>query len=200
MAQRLLGTGDIDATEHDAVLGWLRGELRSITQLRPALIYSRIGRHNARAMIVSAAVLLLEAGCNGLVIHVDYARMAEVRRPPAEARSGFCYTKTAVLDAYEVLRQFIDATDDLRGVFAIAVVPPELMTDEARGLPAYASLQLRVADEVRDRRRAIRSRLLCAWKSGWRRLLRAKADRRLGRDSGPGRGGDAAHRARHADT
>jgi hypothetical protein len=51
-------------------------------------------------------------------------------------------------------RQFIDATDELRGVLVIAMVPPELMTDEARGLPAYTALQLRVADEVRDRRRA----------------------------------------------
>jgi hypothetical protein len=59
-----------------------------------------------------------------------------------------------VLDAYEVLRQFIDATDELRGVLLIGVVPPELMTDESRGLPAYTALQLRVADEVRDRRRA----------------------------------------------
>jgi bacteriophage exclusion system BrxC/D-like protein len=154
LAQRLLGVGDIDAAEHDAVLGWLRGELRSITLLRPALIYTRIGRHNARAMIASAAVLLLEAGYNGLAVYVDYGRVAEARRPPADARSGFYYSKAAVLDAYEVLRQFIDATDELRGVFVIAVVPPELMTDEGRGLPAYAALQLRVADEVRDRRRA----------------------------------------------
>jgi hypothetical protein len=36
----------------------------------------------------------------------------------------------------------------------LGVVPPELMTDESRGLPAYTALQLRVADEVRDRRRA----------------------------------------------
>jgi len=33
------------------------------------------------------------------------------------------------------------------------VVPPALVTDEVRGLPAYSALQLRVADEVRDRRR-----------------------------------------------
>ena len=53
-----------------------------------------------------------------------------------------------------MLRQFIDATDELRGVLVIAVMPPVLMTDDARGLPAYTALQLRVADEVRDRRRA----------------------------------------------
>jgi hypothetical protein len=38
-------------------------------------------------------------------------------------------------------------------MLVIAVVPPELVSDEKRGLPAYAALQLRVADEVRDRRR-----------------------------------------------
>ena len=154
LAQAQLGAGDVDAAEHDAVLGWLRGELRSITPLRSALIYSRIGRHNARAMFSSAAALLLAAGHRGLIVHLDYSRIAEARRPPAEARSGFYYSKAAVLDAYEVLRQFIDATDDLRGILVVAVIPPELMTDEARGLPAYAALQLRVADEVRDRRRA----------------------------------------------
>ena len=154
LAQAQLGAGEVDAAEHEAVLSWLCGELRSIAALRSALIYTRIGRHNARAMLISTAALLLAAGHAGLVVYVDYDRLAAVRRPPAETRTGFYYSKAAVLDAYEVLRQFIDATDELRGVLAVAVVPPELMTDESRGLPAYSALQLRVADEVRDRRRA----------------------------------------------
>jgi transposase-like protein len=154
LAQAKLGAGDVDAAEHEAVLSWLHGELRSIATLRSALIYTRIGRHNARKMLTSAAVLLLDADHGGLVVCFDFGRLAEARRPPVEARSGFYYSKAAVLDAYEVLRQFIDATDELRGVLVVAVVPPELMTDEVRGLPAYTALQLRVADEVRDRRRA----------------------------------------------
>jgi len=154
LAQAQLGAGDIDTAEHDAVIAWLHGELKSITALRSALIYSRIGRHNARSMLISTAALLLASGNRGLVLQLDLGRLAEARRPPAELRSGFYYSKAAVLDAYEVLRQFIDATDELRGVLVIAIVPPELMTDETRGLPAYAALHLRVADEVRDRRRA----------------------------------------------
>ena len=59
-----------------------------------------------------------------------------------------------MLDAYEVLRQLVDATDDLRGAFIAVTLPPELVTDDARGLPAYSALHLRVVDEVRDRRRA----------------------------------------------
>lgn len=154
LAQAHLGAGDVDAAERDAVLGWLRGDLRSIVALRSALIYTRIGRHNARAMLASAATLLLGAGYGGLVVHIDYSRIAEARRPAVAERSGIYYSKAAALDAYEVLRQFIDATDELRGVLVLAVLPPEMMTDEARGLPAYSALLLRVADEVRDRRRA----------------------------------------------
>jgi hypothetical protein len=59
-----------------------------------------------------------------------------------------------VLDAYEVLRQLVDATDGLRSTFVAVTLPPELVTDEVRGLPAYTALQLRIVDEVRDRRRA----------------------------------------------
>ena len=70
-------------------------------------------------MLTSTAALLLAAGHGGLIVHIDYARLAEARRPPAEARSGFYYSKAAVLDAYEVLRQFIDATDELRGVLLL---------------------------------------------------------------------------------
>ncbi|HVA60407.1 MAG TPA: BREX system ATP-binding domain-containing protein [Mycobacteriales bacterium] len=154
LAQSRLGAGDVDPAEREAVLGWLRGELRSITALRGSLIYQRIGRHNARAMLTSTAALMLSAGHAGLVLYLDYTRVAEARRPPIDSRSGFYYAKAAALDAYEVLRQFIDATDEFRGALVIAVMPPELVTDETRGLPAYTALQLRVADEVRDRRRA----------------------------------------------
>lgn len=154
LAQAQLGSRDVDPAERQAVLGWLLGERVPAAALRPALISARIGRHNARHLLLSLARLLLDAGHGGLVLHLDYARLAEARRPPLEQRSGVYYSKAAVLDAFEVLRQLIDATDELRGVLVLAVVPPELVTDEARGLPSYTALQLRVADEVRDRRRA----------------------------------------------
>lgn len=153
LAQVWLGAGDVDRAEHEAVLGWLRGERVPLAALRPALLHGRVGRHNARPLLASLARLLLAAGHAGLVLLLDLSRLAESRRPPVEQRSGVYYSKAAVLDAYEVLRQLIDATDELRGVLVVAVVPPELVTDESRGLPAYTALQLRVADEVRDRRR-----------------------------------------------
>jgi P-loop Domain of unknown function (DUF2791) len=153
LAQSHLGSGDVDRAEAHAVLGWLTGEKVGLRDLREVMIYARIGRHNARTMLTCLGRLLLRAGHPGLILHLDLTRLAEARRPPVPERTGIYYSKAAVLDAYELLRQLIDATDDLVGMLVLAVVPPELVSDEKRGLPSYAALQLRVSDEVRDRRR-----------------------------------------------
>ena len=153
LAQAHLGGGDVNRAETLCVLGWLTGERVGLRELREVMIYARIGRHNARRMLTSVGRLLQRGGHRGLVLHLDLTRLAEMRRPPLPERTGTYYSKAAVLDVYELLRQLIDATDDLVGMLVVAVVPPELVSDEKRGLPSYAALQLRVADEVRDRRR-----------------------------------------------
>jgi hypothetical protein len=145
---------EVDAAERAAVVGWLRGEPVPLGRLRAARLFSRVGRHNARPLLQSMASWLARTGNAGLVLDLDLTRLAVARRPPAEARHGVYYSKAAVLDAYEMIRQLIDATDTLRCLLVTATLPPELVTDDGRGLPAYAALQLRVADEVRDRRRA----------------------------------------------
>ncbi|MGI8680330.1 MAG: BREX system ATP-binding domain-containing protein [Jatrophihabitans sp.] len=154
LCQAELGTGEVVASERDAVLAWLRVEPVALRDLRSASLYARIGRHNARSMLVSLAAWRSRVTGAGLVLDLDLARIAVSRRPPVDERTGFYYSKAAVLDAYELLRQLVDATDNLRAVFVAAALPPELASDDARGLPAYRALQLRVVDEVRDRRRA----------------------------------------------
>jgi len=154
LAQARLASNDVDPAEANVVLGWLTGEPVGLRDLREAMIYARVGRHNARTLLSSVGRLLLRAGYGGLVLHLDLTRLAEARRPALPERHGIYYSKAAVLDAYELLRQLIDATDDLVGMLVLAVVPPDLVSDEKRGLPSYSALQLRVADEVRDRRRA----------------------------------------------
>jgi len=153
LCQSLLGRGDVDVAESEAVLGWLRGERVPAAQLRAVSLFTRVARHNARPLLLSLARWLRRAGRRGLIVELDLERLAVSRRPPAEARDGFYYSKAAALDAYEVLHQLIDSTDELEGVLLAVLIPPELVTDETRGLPAYSALQLRVADEVRDRRR-----------------------------------------------
>lgn len=153
LCQAELGRGDVDAVERDTVLGWLQGSKLTAARLRTVSLHARVARHNARPLLLSLARWVRRAGRPGMVLVIDLERLAVSRRPPVELRDGVYYSKAAVLDAYEVLRQLVDATDELEGVFVAVLLPPELVTDETRGLPAYSALQLRVADEVRDRRR-----------------------------------------------
>jgi len=154
LCQAELGTREVSAAEREAVLSWLRVEPVALRDLRSASLFARIGRHNARSMLVSLAAWRARVAGTGLVLDLELARLAVSRRPAVDERTGFYYTKAAVLDAYEVLRQLVDATDNLHGVFVAVTLPPGLVSDDVRGLPAYSALQLRVVDEVRDRRRA----------------------------------------------
>ena len=154
LSQAELASGDVDEAERDAVLDWLRGDLRHIARLRSSLIYGRVARHNARHLLLSTSHWLSRAGRAGLVLDLDITRLAVSRRPPVEDREGLYYSKAMVLDAYEVLRQFIDGTEDLSAALLVVVAPPDFVSDDSRGLAAYSALQLRLADEVRDRQRA----------------------------------------------
>jgi hypothetical protein len=141
-----------EATLTEAIRQWLTGDLRLISALKRALIFQKIARHNARHMLVSLAHWLRLAGRSGLVLGLDVARYADATRP-SERGSGFYYSTAAAMDAYEVLRQLIDATDDTAYCFVGVVAGPEFLNDDRRGLRSYHALYLRVADEVRDRYR-----------------------------------------------
>jgi len=154
LCQAELGTGDVLAAEREAVIAWLRVEPVALRLLKSASLHGRIARSNARSMLVSLVAWRAQVVRTGVVLDLDLTRLATSRRPPLEEREGQYYSKAAVLDAYEVVRQLVDATDVLRNAFIAVTLPPEMVTDEARGLPAYSALQLRVVDEVRDRRRA----------------------------------------------
>jgi P-loop Domain of unknown function (DUF2791) len=154
LCQERLGRGDVSATERETVLGWLRGERLPAADLRRVGLHAKVNRHNARPLLMSLSRWLRIAGRSGLVLYLNLDRLAVARRPPVGLRDGYYYSKAATLDVYELVRQLIDATDELEGLFIAVQMPPVLVNDEARGLPAYTALQLRVADEVRDRLRA----------------------------------------------
>lgn len=153
LCQERLGRGDVNAAERETVIGWLRGERIPAGELRKLALYAKVSRHNARSLLLSLTRWLRMAGQAGLVLRLDLTRLAEARRPPAGLRDGYYYSKAAALDVYELLRQMIDGTDEFEGLFVAVLLPPELVNDEARGLPAYTALRLRVVDEIHDRRR-----------------------------------------------
>ncbi|MGH8921367.1 MAG: BREX system ATP-binding domain-containing protein, partial [Acidimicrobiales bacterium] len=137
LCQAQLRTGQVADAEHAAVLDWLKGELRQISVLKSALIFRRIARHNARQLLFSLAHWLAVNGHAGLVLVLDGHRLGLARRPSPEDRRGHYYTKTSLLDAYEVLRQLVDNTDELAHCFVVFLGAPELLTDHNRGLDAY---------------------------------------------------------------
>lgn len=153
LCQAQLHTGQVTEAEHAALLDWLKGDLRQIAMLRSARIFRRIGRHNARQVLFSLAHWLSVNGRAGLVVELDLRRLGFVRRPKLEERHGLYYTKAALLDTYELLRQLVDNTDELSHCCVVALVAPEFLTDTNRGVDAYQALKLRIYDEVRDRNR-----------------------------------------------
>lgn len=149
LCEGVFDDGDLARQEAELVESWLRGELRTISALKQIRIYQKIARHNARDMLTSLTHWVVKAGRAGLVIELDLRRCAVLKRPD----DGLVfYSKPAVLDTYEFLRQLIDGTDDLRSCFVLVSISPETLTDPNRGIEHnYDALKYRIWDEVRDR-------------------------------------------------
>jgi hypothetical protein len=136
-----------------AIMQWLQGELRLVSALKDLQIFHKITRHNARAMLGSSAKWLHQAGSPGLFLVLNIDRLAVGRRGDS-GDDRLYYTPAAVMDAFEVLRQFIDATDEMEHMMVLVVAPEELLdTESKRGFAAYRALRNRIWDDVRDRER-----------------------------------------------
>jgi hypothetical protein len=141
---RLTGE-DVGLTE--AVMSWLLGTLRSIGQLKHAQIGRRIGRQNARAILMSLCHWVRKCGGAGMVLVLDIRQLHRERRVITE---GLVYTPAAVMDCYEILRQVIDDAEHFSGLFVTALADDAFLSDDPRrSLGQYTALQMRVWDDVR---------------------------------------------------
>ncbi|HEV3200744.1 MAG TPA: BREX system ATP-binding domain-containing protein [Bryobacteraceae bacterium] len=143
-----LSGGPEGATTIQLLTDWLTGRNKAVSAVKPYQIFRKINRATARYCFESMAHWVRLAGCPGLVILLDAERVTLAQNPHDQS---IFYSKAAVLDAYEVLREFIDRADRLEGCF-LAVVPDfAFLEDVGRGLAAYVALKHRVLDEVRDK-------------------------------------------------
>lgn len=132
------------------ILQWLRGELRVLSPLKNANIYSRITRHNARAMLRSLCRWLVLAGHNGLLLAIDIRQLTRTAALVADGRRY--YTSGAVMDAYEVLRQLVDDADLFERLFVLVFADQVFIGDDRkRSVDAYTALKMRIWDDVRAR-------------------------------------------------
>ena len=140
----------------DVVLEWLQGTLRTVAPLRRAHIGARIGRQNARAMLMSLCHWVRtcsrpDGGGKGILLLLDIRRL---NREPREVADGLRYSPAAVMDCYEVLRQVIDDAEHFSGLFLVALADDALLNDNPRrSLMQYTALQMRVADDVHPHER-----------------------------------------------
>ncbi|MEO7665888.1 MAG: BREX system ATP-binding domain-containing protein [Dehalococcoidia bacterium] len=142
--------GEEGETTAGVLTDWLTGRNTSIGAVKPYQIFSRINRANARHYFESLLRWVRLAGYTGTLVVVDISRVTVAKNPKDEQ---LYYSKAAVLDTYEVLRELIDGTDRLEGCLVV-VLPEVAFLDEdtyGRGIGAYEALKLRIFDEIRDR-------------------------------------------------
>jgi hypothetical protein len=133
----------------NTILDWLTGKNTLLGPVKRYGIYTKIDRGSARHAFESLLYWVRRAGRPGIVIVLDASRLTAARN----LRDGSVYyTKAAVLDAYEVLRQFVDSTDRTEGCMLTVFADQEFLDEDpgGRGMGAYQALKFRVFDEVRD--------------------------------------------------
>jgi hypothetical protein len=143
---------NVTPNDADIVREWLVGGPCNLGALRRMQIYQRIGRHNARLLLSSLSVWAHMAGYRGLVLLLDLTAVVD---PDAALFAPVRYSRAAVLDTYEVLRQCIDETDEFSHFLLAAVATPALTDphNARRNIDNYAALKMRVVDDVHDRYR-----------------------------------------------
>ncbi|MDH5563473.1 MAG: ATP-binding protein [Nitrospirota bacterium] len=134
--------------EAGAIQSWLRGELRQMSALKKLLIFQKVNRSNARDLIASFAHWVRLLGKPGVVLTIDISAFMGSKGADPKSLS---YSPSAVMDAYEMLRQFIDGSDDMEGLLLVVVTPKSFLSDQRLGLNRYEALKLRIWDDVRDK-------------------------------------------------
>ncbi len=144
-----LSGGEDGAKTTRILTDWLAGNNKAVSAVKPYHLFRKINRNSARHFLESVLHWIRFAGYPGTVILLDAQRVMLPKNPHDQY---FFYTKAAVLDTYEVLRQFIDSADRLEGCL-IAVIPDiSFLEDPGRGMGAYEALKFRIFDEIRDKR------------------------------------------------
>ena len=133
-----------------ALIDWLTGANRRVASVRHFSISNSISRTNARYYFESLLHWVRYVGFAGLVMLIDTSRVTLLRNPLDGLNY---YSRPAVIDHYELLREFIDGADRLEGCLMVVVTNTAFLDDNplGRGFGAYQALMGRIIDEVRDR-------------------------------------------------
>jgi len=151
MCSSVINPQNVTPSSADVLMQWLRGERANLTALKQLQIYQRIARATARQHLNSLAIWLHKTGYGGLMVYLD---VSHVMKDIPAGTVPIRYTRSSTLDFYEVLRQFIDDTDESKHLFMVVACTPEMVEHPKKNLDNYTALKMRTADEVRDRNRS----------------------------------------------
>jgi len=127
-------------SDTDTIIGWLCGQNVSLKALRELGIYSRIGRQNARDMLKALSLWLGSEFNIPLIIGLDLSQLVVEKRKGLPTDEDVVYSRNNCLDAFEVLRQFIDDTDDTSYCLICGIGTSELETSAKRSIFGYYAL------------------------------------------------------------
>ena len=132
------------------LIDWLTGTNTRVSSVKSFFINTGINRTTARHFIESALFWFRHVGYAGTVIVLDNSR---IMLSPNPKDGGRYYTKAMVMDHYELLREFIDGTDQLAGTLMVIVTNGAFLDEDARsrGFGIYQALRTRIMDDVRDK-------------------------------------------------
>lgn len=151
LCRAYLNPQDVGSTDAEVIKQWLHGEKCNLTALKRLQIYQKIGRHNARLLLNSLAVWTHKAGHAGLVLILDIGAVVSDVLPGV---NPVRYARGSVLDTYELLREFIDDTDETSNLMLVTLAGGGLLDDPKRSVDHYQALKLRISNDVHDRERA----------------------------------------------
>ena len=136
-----------DAPATHPIVAWLTGEQRGISTVLPFTIYTSITRTNARRFLESLFHWARQVGYAGTAIILDDSRITLSKNP----RDGkVFYTRAMAMDHYELLRELIDSTDRLDGMFMAILTETDFEDPDRRfkGFAIYSALHARIFNEV----------------------------------------------------
>lgn len=132
------------------LIDWLTGINPRISNVRHLGVHTLINRTTARHFMESAFYWIHYAGYAGTVVLLDNTRVTLSSRPADGSRF---YTRPAVIDHYELLRELIDSTDRLSGTLVVVAANPDFLDEDPRyrGFGIYQALMTRVMNDVHDK-------------------------------------------------
>ncbi|MFN5514042.1 MAG: BREX system ATP-binding domain-containing protein [Cyanobacteriota bacterium] len=130
---------------------WLSGTF-DITKeekkdFKSLLLFEKLQKFNARDWINSLIQLLKLSGKKGLIVAVDDL---DVLTRKNLTTGKFFYSKNAVTDVYEIIRQLIDDTEILESCLFIFAGRRSIIDDYNRGFRSYDALWIRLQTGLVD--------------------------------------------------